>query len=288
MRSILYAAPATLVYLVLLPWVGRALDTRVRIGWSVPAWLFWPAIALVLGGAALALWAVWLFSTMGRGTPNPISPPRNLVVCGPFAHTRNPIMLGAWAVGLGLALLLRSPALLVAYLIIALAGTVYVRRLEEPALLVRFGEPYEQYKRSVPRWLLVCVLCGLGAAEAHAQPRPTPTLVVQIKFKPGAGDLWKKAFREYVAPSIQEAIANHDEITRFTYLETVVPGQPYDFLLLLQSRSFAFFDQPRPYPHYSALVRRAGREQAGKILAEMESWEQTFSVSLLRGYEGVP
>jgi hypothetical protein len=127
---------------------------------------------------------------------------------------------------------------------------------------------------------------ALGAVGAQAQSLPTPTLVVQIKFRPGAAEHWKKAFQENIVPSIQEAIEKGDEITRFAYFETIVPGQPYDFLLLLQSRSFAFFDQPRPAPHYKALFRRVGPERGDKILEEMGSWEQAVSVSLLRGYEG--
>jgi hypothetical protein len=149
----------------------------------------------------------------------------------------------------------------------------------------RFGGSYRRNLRSLPRWLVVCVV-ALGAAEVQAQSLPAPTLVVQIKFKPGAAGQWMKAFQESIVPSIQEAIEKGDEITRFAYFETIVPGQAYDFLLVLESRSFAFFDQPRPAPHYKALFRRVGPERGAKILEEMTSWEEAVSVTLLRRYEG--
>jgi hypothetical protein len=162
-----------------------------------------------------------------------------------------------------------------------LAGGDSMRRLPYTAPVRSLGLGL----RCVLPWLVVCVV-ALGAVGADAQSPPLPTLVVQIKFKPGAAEHWKKAFQENIVPSIQEAIDKGDEITRFAYFEAIVPGQPYDFLLLLQSRSFGFFDQARPAPHYKALFRRVGPERGEKILEEMGSWEQAVSVSLLRGYEG--
>lgn len=155
------------------------------------------------------------------------------------------------------------------------------------APLAHFTESHRRCLQLLPRWLVACSV-ALGAAGAQTQSLPTPTLVVQIKFKPGTAESWMKAFQENIVPSIQEAIERSDEITRFSYFETIVPGQTYDFLLVFQAKSFAFFDQPRQAPHYKALFRRTGPERGAKILEEMASWEQAVSVTLFRGYEGRP
>ena len=104
----------------------------------------------------LALWSASLFAAMGEGTPNPLAPPVRLVIQGPYRYSRNPMMLGGWLAGLGLALALRSVSLLVAYGVIVVAGCCYVRRIEEPRLLLRFGQAYRNYMSHVPRWSRAC------------------------------------------------------------------------------------------------------------------------------------
>src|SRR5213594_2110654 len=50
--------------------------------------------------AALALWCIFTFVFLGRGTPAPFDPPRRLMTQGPYRFVRNPMYLGA---GLALA-----------------------------------------------------------------------------------------------------------------------------------------------------------------------------------------
>lgn len=63
------------------------------------------------------------------------------------------MMVGAWVFGAGLALAIRSLSLLVLYAVIVVIGVVYVRKVEEPAMLERFGDEYRSYAARVPRWL---------------------------------------------------------------------------------------------------------------------------------------
>ncbi len=153
LHSIALAAPAILLYAVVMPTLARLVDRRLGAVWPFPEVLSLLAVLLTPLGLALAFWSFWLLTLRGQGTPNPIKPPVKLVVRGPYRWSRNPMMVGGWVFGAGLALALRSVSLLVAYLAIAVIGIVYVRKVEEPRILERFGEAYRSYAARVPRWL---------------------------------------------------------------------------------------------------------------------------------------
>ena len=89
----------------------------------------------------------------GRGTHVPIVPPKVLVHEGLFRRTRNPMYLAYVAIILGEAALFAS-WVLVAYALACWAlAHFYVVRFEEPHLRQRFGAAYDDYCRTVPRWL---------------------------------------------------------------------------------------------------------------------------------------
>lgn len=151
---IIAVAAGGVVFFVLLPLlfvlVGRALPRLVPL--ALPR-----ALELAVGGCASLLglsiggWAVATFWGVGRGTPVPLVPPQNLVVTGPFAYCRNPIQLGAIVFYLGVGCLFLSlPAGVVMFVLGMLIGTAYHRFVEEPSLVLRFGAPYEEYRRRTP------------------------------------------------------------------------------------------------------------------------------------------
>jgi len=102
-------------------------------------------------GLALFVASLRRFATEGRGTLAPWDPPHELVVRGPYRYVRNPMISGVLLVLLGEALVLRSrPHLVWACTFLAInAGYIPLR--EEPDLEDRFGEPYREYRRHVPR-----------------------------------------------------------------------------------------------------------------------------------------
>ena len=136
----------------------------------IPVWLarrngIVPAIgaeplAIVTQLAGLALLAVGLvlfvaslrrFDREGKGTLAPWDPPRRLVVRGPYAYVRNPMISGVLLVLVGEALVLRSRPHVEWALLFFLINAVYIPLLEEPLLRERFGDDYRQYCRHVPR-----------------------------------------------------------------------------------------------------------------------------------------
>jgi protein-S-isoprenylcysteine O-methyltransferase Ste14 len=104
-------------------------------------------------GGMLALWCILTFAVLGKGTPAPFDPPRQLVVSGPYRYVRNPMYLGAGLALAGAALFYRSVTLLGYAAVFVVATHVFVVLYEEPTLARLFGESYVRYRSTVPRWL---------------------------------------------------------------------------------------------------------------------------------------
>lgn len=131
----------------------------VALGWAAPLRLGAAGGLRVLAGCALialgvgaAGWAIaWMRRT--RQDPDPRKSTPELILAGPFRHSRNPIYVGMAALQAGLALALGN-----LWLLLLLAPTLwiltrYVIEREEAYLAGKFGEAYESYRRSVRRWL---------------------------------------------------------------------------------------------------------------------------------------
>ncbi len=61
-------------------WIPWWILTR---GGAIPTAAAWYAVALIAAGAALYLYCLWMFATVGRGTPGPWDAPRHFVAVGP-------------------------------------------------------------------------------------------------------------------------------------------------------------------------------------------------------------
>jgi protein-S-isoprenylcysteine O-methyltransferase Ste14 len=149
-RTAVYAALFIGFLLIYLP--ARVLSSS---GIAPPAAIGAPQItgAIVTGaGAALAVWCIAAFVTIGRETPAPFDAPRQLVVGGPYRFVRNPMYLGAGFALAGAALFYRSLALLCYAALFFLAAHLFVVLYEERVLAGMFGETYQTYRGKVGRW----------------------------------------------------------------------------------------------------------------------------------------
>jgi protein-S-isoprenylcysteine O-methyltransferase Ste14 len=134
-----------------IPFAGLQLDRWLALPpWPLPVRAV-GLIFLVLGIAGLA-WCFALFVRVGRGTPNPTTPPKALVTVGPYAWTRNPIALSHAFALIGLSFLVGSISAVA--IVVILAIPVHAAMLhEERTLEARFGEAYRVYAAAVPRWI---------------------------------------------------------------------------------------------------------------------------------------
>lgn len=149
-RAITYASIFIGLVLVFVPgrlisWSG--IDRPEATGVS-------QVVGMVVGGAGgvLALWCVFTFAFIGKGTPAPFDPPRRLVVEGPYRFVRNPMYIGAGLVLTGAMLFYESLPLLGYAGLFALITHSFVVLYEEPTLRRTFGTGYEAYNRNVGRW----------------------------------------------------------------------------------------------------------------------------------------
>lgn len=142
---------------------------RTRLPWlAVPLVLLWaePSWLALEVGAVLALLGL-LLRGWAAGT---IVKNQQLTVAGPYAFTRNPLYLGSFLIGVGLAVATGKVVLLIPTL--AFFATIYVGTVgeEERRLEALYGEAYAHYRDRVPAFL----------------PRPTP-------YRPGRAE--RPAFR---------------------------------------------------------------------------------------------
>ncbi len=122
---------------------------RVRSVWLIAIPFFWlarPTPALLAAGAALALAGLcvrgWAAGTIHKN--------RELTTTGPYARTRNPLYLGSFFIGCGVAL--AGGHWLWPLLFVVFFGLVYRRTIAKEArhLTGLFPEGYARYSAAVP------------------------------------------------------------------------------------------------------------------------------------------
>jgi protein-S-isoprenylcysteine O-methyltransferase Ste14 len=146
--------PAIVVVVVpaLLVWAHGA-----EPGWDLPApfgaFLVGAGVGLIVVGVRLWLETIRLFVVVGRGTLAPWDPPKRFVVSGPYRRVRNPMISALGSVLLGETAVLGSWQVATFCAGFAVVNAIYIPLIEEPGLVLRFGDDYRRYRRAVPRWI---------------------------------------------------------------------------------------------------------------------------------------
>jgi hypothetical protein len=125
---------------------------RVPLGFLCGALFIWFArpnpLSLGIGGGValigLALRA-WSAGHIRKNTA--------LATSGPYAHTRNPLYLGSFLLGVGFTIASGQPLLAIPFAALFLGIYYPVMRVEAADLAKLFGEDYHKYARSVPLFL---------------------------------------------------------------------------------------------------------------------------------------
>ncbi len=109
-------------------------------------------LPVAIAGVLIYLATAGAFALIGRGTPLPLLPTETLVVEGLHRYVRNPMYIGVLSVILGEALWLESGLLLLYMALVFSAFNTFIRVYEEPTLRRSYGEEYQKYCESTPRW----------------------------------------------------------------------------------------------------------------------------------------
>jgi protein-S-isoprenylcysteine O-methyltransferase Ste14 len=115
--------------------------------------LAWLGLFCAIIGAAFYFRCAWEFAVRGLGTPAPIAPTKFLVVTGLHRYVRNPMYIGVLLVISGQAALFHAPRVADYGALCILLAHLFVVSYEEPTLRRQFGQSYEEYLRTVPRWI---------------------------------------------------------------------------------------------------------------------------------------
>jgi protein-S-isoprenylcysteine O-methyltransferase Ste14 len=118
----------------------------------------WSSVLAASCGLVGVFWVMWAWSYLlfvGKGLPlevfgRALHPTRVLVTTGPYAYTRNPMVIGVLFLLLGVAFLRGSWSGFVLVPLIAFGSWLYLLVFEERGLAARFGEDYERYRACVP------------------------------------------------------------------------------------------------------------------------------------------
>lgn len=136
-----------LVFIIALP-IGISI---VEVELAIQRFPGFPlTAAIALGGfALLGLWAALALAIEGRGTPLPVDEARRLVVGGPYAFVRNPLIISALGQGTAIGLAFGSIPVLIYVAVCAVWWYYYARPREEAHMKDRFGNRWLDYAANV-------------------------------------------------------------------------------------------------------------------------------------------
>jgi protein-S-isoprenylcysteine O-methyltransferase Ste14 len=152
---VLVLIPAGALFVLLFPYLFLVALPRLDARLQIPSFSFglvntiFGAILLALG-FFYALWSIGLQLFKAEGTPVPIVPTQKLLVTPPFSHCRNPMAFGTITAYLGFAILAGSISSLLLVVVFALLLILYIKKIEEKELAMRFGQEYLEYKATTP------------------------------------------------------------------------------------------------------------------------------------------
>lgn len=150
MLKALFLLPGTVLVIfpsIIIYWAGYDL---IKPSFSIVFFIVLLIFALSL---FLMFWTMKLFAQVKHGSPAPWDPINTLIISGPYAYVRNPMLTGVFLFIFGESILLQSYALFGYMVVFIFINTIYFPLIEEKGLLKRYGEEYIIYKENVPRFI---------------------------------------------------------------------------------------------------------------------------------------
>jgi len=170
--EIMPAFLGTLLFLIIiipffLIWIPRRilLSPEQIYRFDIGVFRYLGLVPIVLG-VVIYVFCSGSFVFIGKGTPIPFTPTKELIVTGFYRFVRNPLYIAGVFVLAGEALLFQSIGIFIYCLVMFGIFNVHVL-MEETFLADKFGAAYEQYRNSVPRWIPRLKPCKDNGSEAQ-------------------------------------------------------------------------------------------------------------------------
>lgn len=110
-------------------------------------------VLVFIVGFSGTLYTVHQHFLTGRVTPVAVETPKKFISKGLYKYCRNPMYIAILTAFLG-TFMVFGHVLLLLYILTAVPMLhLFVVYVEEPELKRKFGKPYEDYLKRVPRWL---------------------------------------------------------------------------------------------------------------------------------------
>ena len=138
------------VFLILIPYKILSSPNSVYL-FDIGVLRYFGLVPIVLG-VVIYFWCSHSFVFFGIGTPVLFTQTERLVVTGLYRFVRNPMYTAGVFVLTGEALLFQSIGILIYCLVMFGIFNVQVL-IEETLLADKYRETYEQYRKSVRRWI---------------------------------------------------------------------------------------------------------------------------------------
>lgn len=149
-----------LVFTILQPGIVAGLIPYLIIKFSgktlfpdVPTFWQYAGIIIAAFGSVVMLACILSFAVKGKGTLSPLDPTKKLVISGLYRYSRNPMYLGVMSLLIGESVFWQSIELAFYSVIVFTAFQLFIIFHEEPRLKRDFGNEFEEYCRTVRRWL---------------------------------------------------------------------------------------------------------------------------------------
>ncbi len=150
-RTLLFVVCIHAFFLLAIPWI--LIFSGFLLFSSVLAMAKWLALFPLATGLSFYISCVRDFIFVGKGTPAAWDPPVEFVLKGWYRRVRNPMYIGMFLVLAAESIFFESAGIFLYAMILWLFFHLFVVYHEEPALKKKFGGVYQEYLRSVPRWI---------------------------------------------------------------------------------------------------------------------------------------
>lgn len=143
------------VYYLILPSLLWATSWLLMLSIAEPpiwfGWVNWVlGLIILLPNLAISVWSLVTIYREGNGTPFPNVATIRLVTTGPYAHSRNPMVVSMFSVYWGIGILIASLIFIILTSFFFLVMIAVITLFEEKDLERKFGKDYLLYRQRTP------------------------------------------------------------------------------------------------------------------------------------------